>query len=75
MNKLNRFLNSNRAGSFGPKDIDWKKIGRKLRQIVAIIPRLIALPFFLVGVTLVVVAIVPANIAEFIQKLADKVER
>lgn len=74
LNKIRELL---KKAEFGVrlKHLDWKMISFKLRQIVAIIPRLIALPFFLVSIALVLIAIVPGIIADELQKLANKVER
>lgn len=74
LKKINEALKLGETG-IKMKDIDWKKIIFKLRQAVAIIPRLIALPFFIFGIVIVIIAIIPANIAEALQKLANRVER
>lgn len=74
LNKIHKLL---KKAEFGIKtnDLDWKMISFKLRQIVAIVPRLVALPFFLVSIALVLIAIVPGYVADTLQKLANKVER
>lgn len=76
LDKINRILSFDSFGScIKFKDIKWKRVSYKLRQCVAIIPRLIALPFFIIGLSLVLIAIIPANIAEQIQRLANRIER
>lgn len=74
LNKIHELLKKAELG-VRLNHLDWKMIGFKLRQIVAIVPRLIALPFFLVSIALVLIAIVPGIIADELQKLANKVER
>ena len=75
LEKIHALLKKADHGSIALRDIDWRKVGYKIRQIAAIIPRVIALPFFLVSLILVLTAILPGQLADKLQRLADKVAR
>ncbi|QHJ80188.1 MAG: hypothetical protein [Bacteriophage sp.] len=74
LNKIHKLLKATEIG-LTYKDIEWKKLGFRFRQVIAIVPRIVALPFFVVGIVLVLIAIIPASVADHLQKLADKVAR
>lgn len=73
--KIHKLLGAKCRGYIELKGINWKKIRYQLLQFVAIIPRLIALPFFIFAILLVIVAIPPGWLADKLQRLADKVLR
>lgn len=75
LEKIHALLKKADRGSIAISDIDWRKVGYKFRQIVAIIPRVIALPFFVLSIILVLVAILPGQLADKLQRLADKVAK
>lgn len=75
LDKIHKALKKTDKGFIAIRDIDWRVVWFKFRQIVAIIPRVIALPFFVVSIILVLVAILPGQLADKLQRLADKVAK